>query len=176
MWLEVVLAERYCNKKRFMIGTHAYSAYEVMIHSYWDVLQGDISELSHQIYSFSTSFFASFSLSILHMMMKGALFNLPHLNMSCSEASKASFLRLCFSGFLPPIQNWSFAEQIGTSLETLSAVPKWNVRFWMQSHLVCSLKSLPKRLRSLFQTVTIIPDLFPGVTLGISFSNMVRDL
>lgn len=77
IWLEVFMAEWYYNKERFMIRTHAYSAHEVMIHSYWDILQADISEkLSRQTYSCSPSFFASFSLSILHITMKGALFTL----------------------------------------------------------------------------------------------------
>lgn len=151
IWLEVFMAERYYNKERFMIRTHAYGAHEVLIRSYWDILQADISEkLSRQIYSCSPSFFASFSLSILHIMMKGAPFT-PTSICPVLKASKASLLGLCFSGFLPTVQNWSFAEQTGTNLERLSAVTEWNVRFWMESHLVCSLKSLPKRLAVFFR-------------------------
>lgn len=65
------------------------------------------------------------------------------------DALEASFLVLYFfSGFLPSIQNLSFSEHPGTSLEPLAGVDERNVRFWMQSHLVYSLKSLSKIFQS----------------------------
>lgn len=140
--------------------------------SCWDIS----AKLSPKMYSSSPNFLVSLSLSVLHIMMEGALFILllPQYVLFWRPPKHHSWG--CFSRFLPPVQNWSFAEQTGTSLETSSAVAECNVGFWMQSCMVCSLNSLPKRLRGLFQTVTIIPDLFPGDTLVILFSSLFRDL
>lgn len=65
--------EGYNHKERFIIRTQL----TVTIHSYRGTLQADTSgKLSHQLYTVSLSFFASFSLPILHTAMKGALLTL----------------------------------------------------------------------------------------------------
>lgn len=128
-----------------MIRTHDYSAHEVMIHFYWDILQTELSvKLSCQVYIFSPSFLPPF-LSIPHIIMKRPLFILllPQCILFWMPPRHNSWYYI-FSGFLPSIQNLSFSEQTGTSLELLAGVDEWNVGFWMQSHLVYSLKSLPK--------------------------------
>lgn len=123
IWLDVFMAERYYNKERFVIRTHAYSAHEVTIHSYWDISQAGISEkLSHQIYSFSPSFFASSSLCSLHNDERSSSYSSP--TSVWPKGLPGIILGLWFSGFLPPVQNWNFVEQIGASLEMLPAVAK----------------------------------------------------
>lgn len=143
VWLEVFVAERCTSKEGLMIGT-----------------------LRHFQKSFlTTSILVPLSpfLSLFFIWWRKELFLIfSHFIMSCSEEFQGIILGAMLFGISTPSS--CFAELLPAwKLNRLFA--EWNIRFWVQSLLVCSLKSLFKRLPNLLKAVTIIPDTFGGVTL-----------